>query len=95
MADLGRLTRVDLREAWESEAQDFTPLGIVIGLVLVLSSAGEAEGSSSDLLTPIVERAGVKFGQIDPHDGWRASVGVRGQVGGCPRRLRRPSRGGK
>ncbi len=25
MTELGRLTRVDLREAWETEAQDFTP----------------------------------------------------------------------
>ena len=55
MADLGAIERVDLREVWPHEAQDFTPwladnldkLGEALGLDLELQSVEAAVGSFS------------------------------------------------
>ena len=55
MADLGVIERVDLREVWPHEAQDFTPwlaenldkLGAALGLDLELQSAEAAVGAFS------------------------------------------------
>ena len=55
MADLGAIERVDLREVWPHEAQDFTPwlaenldkLGEALGLDLELRSAEAAVGTFS------------------------------------------------
>ncbi len=61
MTDLGRLERVDVREIWKTEAQDFTPwlardenialLGETIGLELDVQSVEKAVGPfSADIL---------------------------------------------
>ena len=55
MADLGEIKRVDLREVWPNEAQDFTPwlaenldkLGEALGLDLELRASEAAVGSFS------------------------------------------------
>ena len=55
MVDLGEIQRVDLREVWPNEAQDFTPwlaenlgqLGAALGLDLELWSSEAAVGPFS------------------------------------------------
>ena len=55
MADMGNIERVDLREVWPDEAEDFTPwlaqnldrLGDALGLDLELRTAEAAVGSFS------------------------------------------------
>ena len=57
MVDLGEIQRVDLREVWPHEAQDFTPwlaenldkLGKVLGLDLELRASEAAVGLFSEI----------------------------------------------